>query len=131
MIGEDRRKAIFLLHEDGMPAREIARRLQVARNTVKVVIAQGGAMPKRARAVQRAIDEELLRRLYGECDGFMARVHEKLLEQGIKIAYPTLTHRLRKLGISPVQKKRCAEVPDEPGAEMQHDTSVYQIKLGG
>ena len=25
---------------------------------------------------------------------------------------------------------RCQHVPDEPGAEMQHDTSVYQVRLG-
>jgi transposase len=130
MIGPDQRKAIHALHEGGMGVREIARRLHVARNTVRLVVAQGGAMPKIERGSKLALDEELLRRLYGECDGFIARVHEKLLEQGIKVAYPTLTHRLRALGISPLQKKRCAEVPDEPGVEMQHDTSVYRIALG-
>jgi hypothetical protein len=26
---------------------------------------------------------------------------------------------------------RCDRVPDEPGAEMQHDTTVYQVKLAG
>jgi hypothetical protein len=28
-------------------------------------------------------------------------------------------------------KARCDHVPDEPGAEMQHDTSVYKVKLAG
>ena len=46
MIEADKRKAIFLLHQEGMPLREIARRLHVSRNTVGVVIAQGGQLPE-------------------------------------------------------------------------------------
>jgi hypothetical protein len=38
---------------------------------------------------------------------------------------------LRELEISTRAKARCAEVPDEPGAEMQHDTTMYQVKLAG
>lgn len=131
MIEEDLRKAIHALHATGMGLREIARRLGVSRNTVRGIVGAGGARPKIEKSYKLALDEELLRRLYTECGGFIARVHEKLLEQGIKVAYPTLTHRLRALGISPLQKKRCAEVPDEPGAEMQHDTSVYRVELAG
>lgn len=130
MIGEDRRKAIVLLHQEGMELRAIARRLHVSRNTVRTIVEQGGAVPSGPRADKLALDEELLRRLYGECAGYITRVHEKLLEAGIKVAYPTLTHRLRDLGISPARRVRCAEKPDEPGAEMQHDTSVYRVTLG-
>jgi transposase len=131
MIEEDLRKGIHALHESGMGLREIARRLGVSRNTVRGIVGAEGARPKIEKRYKLALDEELLRGLYTECGGFIARVHEKLLEQGIKVAYPTLTHRLRALGISPIQKQRCAEVPDEPGAEMQHDTSVYQVALAG
>ena len=42
----------------------------------------------------------------------------------------TLTRMLRELGLSS-QPVRCDRVPDEPGAEMQHDTTVYQVKLAG
>ena len=35
MIATDKRKAIFLLHQEGMEVREIARRLGVSRNTVR------------------------------------------------------------------------------------------------
>lgn len=130
MIGEDRRKAIVLLHEEGMELRAIARRLHVSRNTVRTIVEQGGAVPSHSRADKLVLDEELLRRLYGECAGYITRVHEKLVEAGIKVAYPTLTHRLRDLGISPARQVRCAEKPDEPGVEMQHDTSVYRVTLG-
>ena len=131
MIEADKRKAIYLLDRDGMSERAISRRLGVSRNTVKVIIAQKGAMPAVLRKKQ-AIDEELLRRLYDECSGFIQRVHEKLTEEeNIEVTYQTLTRILRELGISKPRKIRCDRVPDEPGAEMQHDTTVYHKEVGG
>lgn len=77
------------------------------------------------------VDPALLERLYRECDGWMQRIHEKLVEEeGIQIGYSTLTRLLRELGLSRSQPARCDRVPDEPGAEMQHDTTVYRVKLG-
>ena len=133
MIATDKRKAIFVLHQEGHAAREIARLLGLSRNTVRAIVAQEGAPPApRPRADKLPLDEELLRRLYQECQGYIARVHEKLVEEeGVAVAYSTLTQRLRQLGISDPPKVRCQQVPDEPGAEMQHDTSVYQVELAG
>jgi len=133
MIETDKRKAVFLLHQEGASAREIARLLDLSRNTVRAIIQQGGERPSpHPRADQQPLDEELLRRLYQECQGHIARVHEKLVEEeGVAVAYSTLTHRLRQLGISHPPKVRCQQVPDEPGAEMQHDTSPYQVELAG
>jgi transposase len=131
MIEADKRKAIFLLHQEGMPLREIARRLHVSRNTVAVIIAQGGQLPKLVRSPKQKIDSQLLQRLYEQCGGWIQRMHEKLAEeQGIEVKYSTLTRMLRQSGISKSQQSRCAQVPDEPGAEMQHDTTVYRLKLG-
>ena len=42
MIDADKRKAVFLLHQEGMGGREIARRLGLGRNTVRRIIALGG-----------------------------------------------------------------------------------------
>ncbi len=132
MIAADKRKAVFLLHQEGMEAREIARRLALSRNAVRTIIRQQGAATTRVRADKQRLDEALLRRLYQECQGRMARVHEKLVEEeGLAVSYPTLTRMLRELGISKAQKARCDRVPDEPGLEMQHDTSVYQVPLAG
>jgi transposase len=132
MIATDKRKAIFLLHQEGMPASEIARKLGVSRNTVRDIIQQGGVRPPRVRTDKKRLDEELLRRLYHQCQGRVVRVHEKLMEEeGIAVCYPTLTQMLRELGISTPQKVRCQRVPDEPGLEMQHDTSLYQVELAG
>jgi len=133
MIETDKRKAVFLLHQEGHSVREIARLLSLSRNTVRTIIVQGGAPPKpQPRADKLALDEELLRRLHQQCQGHIARVHEKLVEEeGVAVAYSTLTQRLRELGISDAPKVRCQHVPDEPGAEMQHDTSLYQVELAG
>ena len=133
MIETDKRKAVFLLHQEGQPVREIARLLGLSPNTVRVIIQQGGASPPRLpRADKQRLDEELLRRLYQECQGWVVRVHEKLVEEeGVRVTYSTLKRRLRELGISHPPKTRCQQVPDEPGAEMQHDTSPYQIELAG
>ena len=89
-------------------------------------------MPNSRRSDKIRIDTDLLQRLYEECDGWIQRVHEKLVEEeGIQVKYSTLTRMLRGLGIGKTQETRCERVPDEPGAEMQHDTSIYQIKLAG
>ena len=78
------------------------------------------------------VDPDLLKRLYQECDGYAQRVYEKLVEdERIQIQYSTLTRLLRELGLSRSREPRCARVPDEPGAEMQHDTTRYTIGLGG
>jgi transposase len=132
MIATDKRKAIFLLHQGGMTASEIARKLGVSRNTVQVIIRQGGVRQPRVRTDKKRLDEELLRRLYHQCQGRVARLHEKLVEEeGIAVCYSTLTQMLREMGISTPQKTRCQQVPDEPGLEMQHDTTVYQVELAG
>ena len=132
MIDPDKRKAIYLLHEEGMSLREIARRLRLSRNTVRSIIAQGGAMPQSTRGDKQHIDPELLRSLHDQCEGYVQRMHEKLLEEeDIAVSYSTLTRLLRELGISKkAGKSRCHQVPDEPGAEMQHDTTLYTIRLG-
>jgi DNA-binding transcriptional regulator LsrR (DeoR family) len=71
MIGPDKRKAIFLLHQEGMSAREIARRLRIDRGTVSIIIAQGGQMPAPVCTTKHPIDPELLERLYRECAGWI------------------------------------------------------------
>ena len=101
MIEADKRKAIYLLAQEGMTGREISRRQGVSRTTVKVILDQQGAMPMIEREKQR-IDEDLLKQLYEECNGYAQRVQEKLAEEeGIQVTYPTLTRMLRALGLSP------------------------------
>ena len=130
MIGPDVRNAIYQLHQAGMSLREISRRLHVSRNAVRKIVKQQGKFARQQRSDKKQIDTELLERLYRECDGWIQRIHEKLVEEeGIQIGYSTLTRMLRELGLSRSEPVRCDRVADEPGAEMQHDTTVYRVKL--
>ena len=131
MIDPEKRGAIYLLHKEGMSNRDISNTLNVSRNTVSTIIKQEGIMPDSKRADKIVIDTELVHRLYNECCGRVKRVHEKLTEEeGIIIGYSTLTRLIRELDLRGRKKKRCAHVPDEPGVEMQHDTSVYRLSIG-
>lgn len=128
MITADKRKAILLLHQEGMPAREIARRLAISRSTVSTVMAQQGQRP--ARHWLPPVDPDLLRQLHQQCGGYVQRIWEKLREgHGLAVKYSTLTRWLRQLGIGRPAATRCERVPDEPGAEMQHDTSPFTVRL--
>jgi len=130
MIEPDVRNAIYQLHLAGMPLQKISRQFKISRHTVRTIVRQQGVMPQTVRKDKIQIDPELLRRLYQECNGWAQRIHEKLLEEeGIQVGYATLTRLLRELEVGKSKKTRCDHVPDEPGAEMQHDTSLYQVKL--
>ena len=132
MIDPDVRNAIYQLHQAGMSLREISRRLHVSRNAVRKIVKQQGKFARRERSDKKQIDAALLERLHRECDGWMQRIHEKLIEEeGIQVGYSTLTRMLRELGLSRSEPARCDRVADEPGTEMQHDTTVYQVKLSG
>lgn len=115
-----------------MSLREIARRLHCSRNTVRVILKQKGEMPLGPRQDKIRIEQDLLRRLYGECQGWIERMHEKLVEEeGLDVSYSTVLRRVHELGLGQGrQQERCDRVPDVAGAEMQHDTSPYQVQLG-
>jgi transposase len=131
MITADKRKAVFLLHQEGTPIRQISRQLRLSRNAVRRIIAQSGQMPPSIDRPAQGLDPELLRQLHQECGGYAQRMAEKLREEhGIAVKYSTLTRHLRELGISLPMSQRCERVPDEPGAEMQHDTSPFTLLVG-
>jgi transposase len=132
MIESELRRSVAALAAHGMGVRETPRRLEISRNAVRAILAQGGGASRKDRSDKIPLDAELLARLYADCEGFAQRVHEKLREEhGIEIEYSTLTRRLRELGISAPAQERCERRGDEPGAEMQHDTSPYRIPIAG
>ena len=132
MIDPDRRNAIYQLHLAGVPQAKISRQFHVSVRTVRTIIRQRGATPQAARKDKIHIDPDLLRRLYQQCDGWLQRMHEILTEdEKVQVSYPTLTRMVRALELGKPAQARCAHVPDEPGVEMQHDTTVYQVKLAG
>jgi len=81
MIETDKRKAIYLLHQEGMSAREIARRFKLGRNTVHRVIQQQGQPVILRRKEKQPLDPDLLRRLHQDCEGRVQRMYEKLVEE--------------------------------------------------
>jgi hypothetical protein len=132
MIDPDVRNAIYQLHLAGTPQVEIGRQFHVSDRTVRTIIRRRGEMPQSVRKDKIQIDPELLRRLYQQCGGWLQRVHEKLMEEEkIQVSYSTLTRLVRELELGKIRNARCDHVPDEPGVEMQHDTSVYKVKLSG
>ena len=78
MIEAEKRKAIFLLHQEGLSFGEIARLMSVSRSAVQAIIKQHGEMPSTVRSDKILIDADLLRRLYTDCQGYAQRVYEKL-----------------------------------------------------
>ena len=131
MIDPDKRKAIYLLHQEGMGFGEIARNLSVDRHTVRTIVSQQGEIPESSRKDKIVIDPELLRQLYAQCQGWVQRIHEILAEEHhIQIGYSTLTRQIRMLELGHKKNSRCDQVPDEPGTEMQHDTSPYRHLIG-
>jgi transposase len=131
MIDANKRKAIFLLHNEGMGIRELSRKLNISSNTVRKIIEQEGQQPEIKRPDKIHVDPLLLGKLYKKCDGYAQRIHEILEEDmGIAIGYSTLTRNLRQLGLSHSKNERCDQKQDIPGEEMQHDTSPYNTKFG-
>ena len=68
MIDPDKCNAVYLLHQEGMPLREISRRLNISRNTVRRIVKQKRVVSPSQRKDKIQIDRELLARLYGECE---------------------------------------------------------------
>jgi DNA-directed RNA polymerase specialized sigma24 family protein len=64
MIEADKRKAIYLLHKEGMGIREISRRMNISTNTVTAIIDKGGELPQTTRSDKIDIDTELVNRVY-------------------------------------------------------------------
>ena len=90
MIDQDKRQAIYYLHNEGMSLREIARSMRVSVNSVTAIIRQQGLMPETTRKDKITVDEALLRKVYKDCKGFKQRIHEILTEEyGISIGYST------------------------------------------
>ncbi|RLB97228.1 MAG: helix-turn-helix domain-containing protein [Deltaproteobacteria bacterium] len=131
MIDANKRKAIFLLHNEGMGVREISRHLRVSTNTVSNIIIHKGQLPETIRQDKINVDPELLRNLHAKCDGYVQRIYEILTEdRGISIGYSTLTRNIRELNLGQPKNQRCDQIPDVAGAEMQHDTSPYTVRFG-
>jgi transposase len=133
MKEQDLQAAALLMHQRGQSKRAIARSLSIDVKTVRAIINAGAVKTViKPREDKVNIDEQVLERLYHECQGYIERMHEKLTEEhNVAIGYSTLSRLVRSKGLGKPPDKRSAHVPDLPGEEMQHDTSVYSVHIGG
>jgi transposase len=131
MIEADRQAAVLTLYRQGVGKKSIAESLRLDVKTVRGIIRRGSVAAMRPRSDRARVDDELLLKLYEDCKGYVERMHEILTEQhGVKIGYSTLTRLVRSRGLDGEQSNRAAHVPDVAGEEMQHDTTVYKLKIG-
>lgn len=130
MIKEEKVKAVWALHKEGVNASEIGKKLSIDRKTASKIIQNEGNVLRKTRKDKIVLDDELLIKTFKKCEGWGERTHEELQKQGINIAYPTLMRTIRELGLKENNKKFSTPVPDVPGSESQHDLSPYRIKIG-
>lgn len=120
------------LHRQGVGRTAIARQLRIDKKTVGRIVAGQGAQPHKSRTDKIDVDGVLLEQLHRDCRGYVERMYEILTEEhGLSIGYSTLTRLVRVSGLGGPPKERSGHMPDIAGAEMQHDTSVHQIRIGG
>lgn len=132
MKAQDLQAAALTLYQQGQSKRAIARTLRINVKTVRTIIRTGSVRDVKLRTDKIGIDDALLAKVYSDCDGYLERMHDVLTEEhDISIGYSTLTRLVRKSGLGTDPSKRSSHVPDVPGEEMQHDTTVYTLKIGG
>lgn len=135
MHDAEKRKVAWFHFQKGLPKKEIARLLGVDIKTVRRFIDNQGELPRRETPTRIELNEDVIRAVHDDCQGYARRMHEILTEErGVEIAYSTLTRRIRDLGLRESGNDKCCvdgELLVKPGVEMQNDTSPYTIKIGG
>lgn len=127
----------------GRKLREIARAVEVSRNSVRRVLREqsaGSGADERGSRLDEYLDD--IRALHAECRDTrgrpnLVRVWERLQEKArsegkvLDVPYSTLTWFCREHGIGVVAKTPWARIVTGPGEEMQHDTSPCEVTLDG
>jgi transposase len=132
MKEQDLQSAVLTQYRQGQSKRAIARSLRINVKTVRTIIRNGCVREIKPRSDRVGVDDALLVKLYADCDGYLERVYEILTEEhGISIGYSTLTRLARSKGLGDKPDSRSSHVPDRPGEEMQHDTTMYTLPIGG
>ena len=129
MIQEPIQIAMVEMYAKGMYIREISRKLNVSRKTVRRVLRKGIRTESR-RTKQPNKDLALIRQLFQNCKGNVVRLQEVLAQEHQQpIAYSTLTNWVREAHLR-APKPRAGKYHFGPGEEMQHDTSPHRVGIG-
>jgi len=132
MLSQSQRATILELHAKGRNKREIAKLLNLSRQSVrKVLQANSIAVPKIEREEKAAPYRQQILELLHTCKGNLVRVHEELLAAGATLSYQALTAFCRRQGIGQESIAPAGRYHFEPGVEMQHDTSPHEVIVGG
>ncbi|MCX6634720.1 MAG: hypothetical protein NT090_06510 [Acidobacteria bacterium] len=140
MLSQAQRTAIPELSAKGVTKRDIARVLQLSRQSVrKVLRANSTHVPEIQRPEKAEPYRPQILDLLSACKGNLVRVHEELTASGAVgpggAPYPALTAFCRRQGIGqtpgPGGTPPAGQYHFEPGVEMQHDTSPPDVEVGG
>ena len=132
MLSQSQRATILELYAKGMNKREIAKLLNLSRQSVrKVLQANSIAVPKIEREEKAAPYRQQILELWQTCKGNLVRVHEELLADGAALSYQALTSFCRRQGIGQTPIAPTGRYHFEPGTEMQHDTSPHEVIVAG
>jgi transposase len=130
MISEEIRLAVWALHDKGTALRVISRTLGISRNTVRDVV-KGANTGQPRESASCGKHRALIADEYRRCGGNVVRVQEVLKDNGVDIAYSTLTRIVREMGLREPTRIRAGSYTFGPGEEMQHDTSAHKVTLSG
>ena len=132
MLSQAQRTAILELHAKGVSRHEISRVLQVSRPTVrKILRSTSASVPEIQRPEKAEAYREQILELLHACKGNLVRVHEELRLSGAALSYQALTAFCRRQGIGQTPVVPAGRYHFEPGQEMQHDTSLHEVEVGG
>jgi transposase len=132
MLSQAQRTTILELHAQGTNKREIARLLNLSRQSVrKVLQSNSTAVPRIAREEKAAPHRQQILDLLHACKGNLVRVHEELLAGGAGLSYQALTAFCRRQGIGQEPILPVGRYEFDPGVELQHDTSPHAVTVAG
>lgn len=132
MLKTSTRATILELTHKGVAKRRIAQLLKLSRHTVREVIASDTSEPPKILRQQKAEPyRDQILQLYRTCQGNLVRVHEELLAQGAQLSYAALTGFCRRHQLGKPPKPPAGRYLFEPGQEIQHDTSLHPVQIGG
>lgn len=128
MLSQSQRTTILELRAKGINKREIAKLLNLSRQSVrKVLAANSTAVPKIEREEKATPHRQRILELWHTCQGNLVRVHEELLADGAALSYQALTAFCRRQGIGQEPIVPVGRYDFEPGVEMQHDSSQHEV----
>jgi len=118
MLSQAQRTAILELSAKGVTRREIARVLQLSRQSVRKVLRSNSTqMPEIQRVEKAEPYRQQILELLISCKGNLVRVHEELTAGGAALSYPALTAFCRRQGIGQTPAAPAGQYHFEPGPE--------------